>query len=137
MTDLESAFASARTTRPFSHDGFIGALADRLGGAARVETVFGVPVERDGVTVIPVARVSLAGGGGGGAAQPAGEGKPQAGEGGGGGGRITAKPAGYIRIRGGDADFVRIGDPAALVPLVLAAGAVTWLLLRALKGFLK
>src|SRR5690606_34414305 len=44
-----------------------GDLAERVGTTARVETVFGEPVERDGVTVIPVARARWGFGGGTGA----------------------------------------------------------------------
>ena len=35
-------------------------LVSQVGGHARVEAVFGDPVEREGFTVIPVARVPLA-----------------------------------------------------------------------------
>jgi uncharacterized spore protein YtfJ len=41
-------------------------LAEQLGDSVRASAVFGKPVERDGVTVIPVARARFAFGGGGG-----------------------------------------------------------------------
>ncbi len=40
-------------------------LAERLGATAAASAVFGTPVERNGVTVIPVARVRWGFGGGG------------------------------------------------------------------------
>ena len=35
-----------------SADTFIGTMAEKLGAVARAATVFGEPVERDGITVI-------------------------------------------------------------------------------------
>ncbi|NUS45538.1 MAG: hypothetical protein HOQ24_17835, partial [Mycobacteriaceae bacterium] len=39
-------------------------LAEKVGGSASVRTVFGEPVVADGITVIPVARMSYGFGGG-------------------------------------------------------------------------
>jgi hypothetical protein len=39
-----------------SADRFISAMAEKLGAVAQASTVFGEPVERDGITVIPVAK---------------------------------------------------------------------------------
>jgi uncharacterized spore protein YtfJ len=58
-------------------------IADVVGGTASVRLVYRDPVERDGTTVVPVARVRFGFGGGGG--QKPGE-APQQGGGGGGGG---------------------------------------------------
>jgi uncharacterized spore protein YtfJ len=60
-----------------------------------VQRVFGDPLEKDGVTIIPAATVQ-GGGGGGGGEGPSGEGK-----GGGGGGGISARPAGAYVIENG------------------------------------
>jgi uncharacterized spore protein YtfJ len=65
-----------------------------------VRRVFGDPVEKDNVTVFPVARIS--GGGGGGGATSADEGEAE-GSGGGFGG--TAQPAGVFVIRADDAEW--------------------------------
>jgi uncharacterized spore protein YtfJ len=64
---------------------------DRMTG----KRVFGEPIARNGITVIPVARVSGGGGAGGGTA-PEGQG----GSGGGGGFGIHATPAGVYVIKG-------------------------------------
>lgn len=94
---------------------------ESLGGAASVKAVFGEPVEKDGVTIVPVARVRYGGGGGGGR----GPGRTKSGEAGdadqvgyGHGGGVQAAPAGYIELSGGRASYRRISDPAR--PLVIA-----------------
>ena len=88
-------------------DDILTTLADRIGGRFTASTVFGSPVEREGVTVIPVAtvRFGLAGGGG---EDPNGG---QSGEGGGGAGSGT--PAGYIEIKDGRSRFVPARAPDA------------------------
>jgi uncharacterized spore protein YtfJ len=78
--------------------------------------VFGAPVERDGVTVIPVAAIR-SGIGGGGGSDPS---KGQGGEGGGGGGSASA--AGYIEIKEGRTRFVPVVHPARMLMLI---GALT------------
>ncbi|MFM9368615.1 spore germination protein GerW family protein [Streptomyces sp. Da 82-17] len=101
-------------------------LADKLGGRACVEAVFGEPVTAEGVTVIPVARIGY--GFGGGAGREVGAGRT--GEGGGGGGGAEARPLGFIELRDGHATYKPVRDPWAqardvLVPLTgLLAAAV-------------
>jgi uncharacterized spore protein YtfJ len=113
-------------------DRMIERLAERMGSRADAATVFGTPVERAGVTVIPVARVRyMIGGGGGSGHGQDGQGE---GEGGGGGGGLSATPMGYIEVAGGEAIFKRILDPAGLWPLVLASGLAGWLILRGLRA---
>jgi uncharacterized spore protein YtfJ len=43
---------------------FIGNMVEKLGAATKAATIFGDPVERDGVTVIPVAKARWGFGGG-------------------------------------------------------------------------
>jgi uncharacterized spore protein YtfJ len=106
-------------------DRFVDRLAERLGGVASTNAVFGAPIERDGVTVIPVARVRWGFGGGaghGGGTQGESQGE---GHGEGGGGGMAVSPLGYIEISDGEAEFKRIFDPMTLLflaPLVLALG---------------
>ncbi|MFN0146044.1 MAG: spore germination protein GerW family protein, partial [Dehalococcoidia bacterium] len=90
-------------------------LIERIGGMASADAVFGKPVEREGLTVIPVASVRWGGGAGGGSGKEAGK----EGEGGGGGGGAAAKPVGYIEMSGGEARFVRIRDISALGPIIV------------------
>lgn len=76
--------------------------------------VFGDPIEKDGVTVIPVAMVS--GGGGGGSAPADGE----SGEGSGGGFGGMARPAGVYVVRADSVEW----QPAVDVTLLGLAGIV-------------
>jgi uncharacterized spore protein YtfJ len=105
-------------------DDILTTLADRLGGRFNASTVFGSPVEREGVTVIPVATVRFGLGGGGGE-DPSGG---QSGEGGGGAGSGT--PAGYIEIKDGHSRFVPLVHPARMVALLCATVAAMVLSLR-------
>jgi uncharacterized spore protein YtfJ len=64
--------------------------------ALTVKRVFGEPYEKDGVTVLPVAKVQGAAGGGGG------EGSDGQGQGSGGGFGVSARPLGAFVLRGGE-----------------------------------
>jgi uncharacterized spore protein YtfJ len=111
-------------------DNRLSKLVESLGGTASAKAVFGEPIERDGVTVVPVARVRYGVGGGGGRGPGRGK-KHEAGEGEqvgyGHGGGVQAAPVGYIELSGGKASYRRIADPARpmavalLFPLVGAA----------------
>jgi len=98
-------------------DKLLESLAQNLGGKASVNVVFGERTERDGVTVIPVAKVSWGFGGGGGQ----GGGKTAtteegSGAGAGGGGGMAARPVGFIEIRDGEATYRPIIDIMAVAP---------------------
>jgi uncharacterized spore protein YtfJ len=99
-------------------------LAERLGARLGAATVFGTPVERDGVTVVPVA-VARFGIGAGSGSDPS---KGQEGEGGGGGGTVT--PTGYIELKDGRSRFVPIVHPARMLALVLGAAIAALVILR-------
>jgi uncharacterized spore protein YtfJ len=105
---------------------FIERLADKVGARAGTTSVYAEPVERDGVVVIPVAKVRWGFGGGWG-----GKGSDERGAGGGGG--MRASPVGYVEIRQGRAEFRPIRDPAAWVPLMVAGAFTSWLVVRALQ----
>lgn len=95
-------------------------IAERIGAAARAEAVFAEPVERDGVTVIPVAKVRWGFGGGMGAQRRHGA------EGGGGGGGVIASPVGFIELRDGQARFRPAVDPVGIA-VAAAAGLLAGL----------
>jgi len=109
-----------------SADNFLGTMAEKLGAVARAATVFGEPVERQGVTVIPVAKARWGFGGG------VGHGKEEEGAGGGGGVQVT--PVGFIEIRNGQAEFRPIRSLS--MPLLILGGISSVLLFRQLKRFL-
>jgi uncharacterized spore protein YtfJ len=106
-------------------DELLSTLAERIGARLGAATVFGAPVERDGVTVVPVA-VARFGLGAGGGADPS---KGQEGEGGGGGGIVT--PTGYIELKDGRSRFVPVVHPARMLTLVLGAVVAGLLITRA------
>ena len=96
-------------------DELLSTLAERIGARLAAATVFGAPVERDGVTVVPVAAARFGIGAGSGT-DPS---KGQEGEGGGGGGTVT--PIGHIELRDGRSRFVPVVHPARMLTLVLGA----------------
>ena len=106
--------------KPNSADRFIGTMAEKIGAVARAATIFGEPVERDGVTVVPVAKARW--GFGGGVGQRKGE------DGAGGGGGVQVTPVGYIEMRNGQAEFRPIRTVS--VPLMIAGGISLLLVLR-------
>ena len=105
---------------------FIGTMADRIGAAARAATIFAEPVERDGITVIPVARARWGFGGGVGHRKKNSSQKEEDGAGGGGGAQVT--PIGFIEIKNGEAEFRPIRTLS--VPLIIVGGVSMLLLLR-------
>lgn len=105
-------------------------VGQTVGDKASVSTVFGQPVEREGITVIPVAKARFAFGGGGGAGARQGD----EGSGGGGGGGAFVSPVGHIEVRDGTAQFKRISRPVDLVPLVVAASLAALAVKRLLAG---
>ncbi|GIF06574.1 spore germination protein GerW family protein [Actinoplanes siamensis] len=112
-------------------------LLDRAKAAtdnAVVSRVFGEPVERDGVVLLPVAKVSAGGGGGGGSghAQPAEGGDAPQGEGSGVGYGLSAAPAGVFMLKNGDVTWkpaidvnkVILGGQAVAIVALLVARSV-------------
>lgn len=98
-------------------------LLDRIGQTvgqrAQAASIFGEPVEREGVTVIPVAKARFGFGGGGGSAAHGGADEGSGGGGGGGGALVT--PIGFIEVRDRGSEFKRISGPFDFVALVAAA----------------
>jgi uncharacterized spore protein YtfJ len=121
MPDTTPAATPPRTRRT---DDLIVKLAERLGAQLATSTVYGTAVERDGVSVVPVA-VARLGFGGGSGADPS---KQQEGEGGGGVGSVA--PVGYIELKDGRTRFVPIVHPARMLALVLAASVAAFAVAR-------
>jgi len=114
--------------------GWLERLAGAVGGSVQAQSVYGQPVEREGITIIPVARVSYGFGGGGGTGKTA-----EHGEGGGGAGQVH--PVGFISVRGGSAEFRSIPDPSAdarrIVAVLAGAGLGAWLLFRGIRSLFR
>jgi len=92
-------------------------------GAMRVSEVFGVPYEKDGITIIPAAKISGGAGGGGDEAQQAG----------GAGFGVSSRPVGAFVIKGGDVRWqpaldlnrvILMGQVVAIVALLTARAIV-------------
>lgn len=101
---------------------FIEQLAQRMGISANAATIYGAPVERDGVTVIPAAKAMYGFGGG--------TGSKEGEEGTGGGGGVAIKPVGYIEIKDGNTKFRSIPDPERVIKIIGVGGFVAFLLLK-------
>jgi uncharacterized spore protein YtfJ len=148
----EAAEAARKAGEPTFIDGFVERMAERVGGKASVGAVFGAPIERDGITIIPVAKVRWGFGGGAGrgpvAVGPgiAGAGAPSAtdagdpgmsGSGTGGGGGVTADPIGYLEIGPDGASFRPIAPAMPSPGFLLAAGVTAMLVLRGLAALIR
>jgi uncharacterized spore protein YtfJ len=97
-------------------------LLGKAGETFTARRVYAEPYERDGVTVIPAARVN--GGSGGGSGHDT---KGQDGEGGGYG--ISSRPAGAYVIKNGEVSWRPAFDPNRMV-LMVGAAVVAYLLMR-------
>src|SRR5579863_2825382 len=87
----------AESDLPF-RTSFLERLARRLSGKARAANVFAEPIERDGVTIVPVAKVRWGFGGGRGMERGRRRGM-------GGGGGVQVAPLGYIEIQDGQSRY--------------------------------
>ena len=112
--------------KPISADRFLGTMAEKLGAVARAATVFSEPIERQGITVIPVAKARWGFGGG--------VGRQKDADGGGGGGGVQVTPIGFIEIKNDRAEFRPIRTLS--MPLLILGGISTLLLFRQLKRLL-
>ncbi len=98
--------------------------------ALTVKRVFGEPIERDGITVLPVATISGALGGG----QGGGGTGADYGEGGGYGFMVRARPAGVYIIKDGEVSW----EPALNVNAIVIGGQfVAVLLILAIRAILR
>ena len=160
VSELETAMADARRAGEGGPvDSFVERMAERIGAKATVKAVFGDPIERDGITIIPVAKVRYGFGGGAGRGPVAvgpgpettetgfefpaaggeaiSEGGRTAGSGAGGGGGMTAEPVGYLEIGPDGASFIPITPVMPSPGFLLAAGATAAIILRALARLLR
>ena len=103
-------------------------MVAKIQDAATVERVYGEPYEKDGVSVIPAAKVSARGG----------SGAARGGEHSGGGFRVDAEPVGAYVVRGGEVEWQPVFDLSAVVlrgQLVgMVALLVLWAVVRVLRS---
>jgi uncharacterized spore protein YtfJ len=103
-------------------------IGETLGSTATVKSVFGEPIQANGKTVVPVAKVAYGFGGGFGSGNASAHTNHQ-GEGGGGGGGVRAFPAGALEITDTATRFVPFIDPGRLVVAFTAGALVAALIL--------
>jgi len=125
----EAADRVRETVNGAPADQLLERMAELVGARASVQAVFGDPIERDTLTVIPVARVRWGFGGGAGSADgpPSG---PASGSGGGGG--VAADPVGYLEIGPDGAVFRPIREPLPSPLFLVASGLTAAIVIRAL-----
>ena len=92
-------------------------------------TVFGTPISQNGVTVLPVARISGGGGGGGGTGRDTGG---QENDGAGGGLGLSARPVGVYVIRGDKVTWTPAIDATKVILGAQLLGLVALLTVRAI-----
>jgi uncharacterized spore protein YtfJ len=115
----------------------INDVTEKIQKNARVKAVFGEPVEKGKITVIPVARVHVWGFGGGGLDELKDTEKRKAG-GMGLGIKAKAVPVGYIEINSDEARFVEITEQKRILLWGIGLGAFTvFSLFRFFKKLLK
>lgn len=102
-------------------------LAHTLGTGANATHIFAPPIERDGVTVIPVAKARYGFGGGSGTDK-----KQTSGRGG-----AVITPAGYIEITKDGTRYRPIRDPGKLLPIIAAGSLLSLLAVRSLLKSLR
>lgn len=104
-------------------------LAKQLGMAANARYIYAEPVERDGTTVIPVAKAAYGFGGG--------SGKKEGEEGSGGGGGVSVTPVGYIEMKNGETRFRPTHDWLTLIPIAAATAPIVlfsaWIFTKLLR----
>ncbi|MDB5271419.1 MAG: hypothetical protein JWP58_4459 [Hymenobacter sp.] len=131
ITTSAPKMAIAETTAALSNSALTPSVAERLAqllsSSVNAQTIYGTPVERDSVTVIPVAQAAYGFGGGSGTG-------PNAQGGTGGGGGVRLKPVGFIELKKGRSRFRPIRR--SVVPLVAVSGLLALLLLRAVPRLL-
>ncbi|PYX94755.1 MAG: hypothetical protein DMG71_11545 [Acidobacteria bacterium] len=101
-------------------------LKESVLSQANVKTIYGDPIETQGKTIIPVAKITYGYGAG---AGTGGVGDTSAkGEGGGGGGGVRAVPVGVIEVSDQPTRFVPISDRKKLTGAVLLGLALGMLM---------
>ncbi|WP_439882632.1 spore germination protein GerW family protein [Pontibacter sp. MBLB2868] len=108
---------------------FVERLADKLGISANATKIYGEAVERDGATVIPVAKARYGFGGG--------RGTKGDEKGFGGGGGVAITPVGFIEMKDGTTKFRSIRDPETVMKIVAISGLFTFLTVRSIMKRVK
>lgn len=105
-------------------------VAERAHAKATVKTIFGDPINVEGITIIPVARVAYGFGAGGGWGPGSKSKTLEQSGGGGGGGGVRIAPAGIVEIGPDGTRFIAIGLRRRLVIALVLGLALGYFLAR-------
>jgi uncharacterized spore protein YtfJ len=134
VTTIDDAKDIARSAAAEPIDRILDRLGERIGARATVRAVFGEPVARGDVTIIPVARIRWGYGGGSGTGPLRSESTngETMGSGSGAGGGVMTDPMGYVEVHPDGATYVPLSSPYLNPLVILATGISISLVLRAL-----
>ena len=131
MTDQQTqAHEEAEAAAHAGPAAIIEVIADKVGRNAGAKANFGEPVERDGVTVIPVAQMIYGTGGGSG-------GSSEDDFGSGAGGGALTRPIGFIELGPAGAVYRPIPHPWQNATLIVSVAFGTLLLAKAVSALLR
>ena len=128
--EQEQTYQEAERAAHHSVAEMIERVADKVGLNAGARAVFGEPVERAGLTIIPVAQVIFGTGGGGGSSSA-----DEAGSGAGGG--ALTRPLGYIEIGEDGAVFRQLRQPWQDPGLIVSLAFAGLLLAKAVRTLVR
>ena len=134
VATIDEARDIARAAAAEPIDRILDRLGERIGARATVRAVFGEPVVRGDVTVIPVARVRWGYGGGSGMGPLRSDSTngETMGSGSGAGGGVMTDPMGYVEVQPDHAAYVPLSSPYLNPLVILATGISISLVLRVL-----
>ena len=112
-----------KSTKKINTDKLIKDIRDTIEKNANAKVVYGDPITKNGITIIPVAKTSVKGGGGGGFGDSKKE--DQTGGGMGLGLAVNVDPMGYIKITNKQVKYEPIVDISRLAIIGAIAAALT------------
>ena len=124
------AFDDARADAASGAAKLLTTVAEQIGGHAGAKAVFGEPIERGDMTVVPVAQMIIGAGAGTGVHDEAGTGA------GAGSGALT-RPIGHIEITAAGARFVPLRRPWLDGGLMVALSFSAFLAAKAIRALLR
>jgi uncharacterized spore protein YtfJ len=130
MPENGEAYEDAQAAAESFGADIVHKLADRIGAHAGAGAVFGDPVERGSITIIPVAKSMWGSGAGSGDSV-------EDGSGAGGGGGAMSRPLGYIEVTDQGATFVPLQQPWQDVKVILAWAVVVLVASRAIDRLIR
>ena len=137
VTTIDDAKDIARTAAAEPIDRILDRLGERIGMRATVRAVFGEPVARGDVTIIPVARIRWGYGGGSGMGPIRSDSTNGETIGSGAGGGVMTDPMGYVEVHPAGATYVPLSSPYLNPLVILATGISISLILRALVRLIR